>query len=142
MMMQFLADAAAAPDFQVSGNWLIAVLVATIPVIGAVWLKGKHTGLTEATNNVTIQAPVPIVPTSKVYSPPSFSQHMDAVRRIEKLELAHESLRKEVGMQFMKLIEVGEERKDKLIEKIESSAKGFHERVNQLVNEMNRNKGK
>ena len=122
-------------DFMISGNWLIGAGVALIPILGGVWIKAKKAGLSEATNNITIQTPVPTVPITKVYSPPTFSQHMEVVRRVDKLEASHEELRRELAASFRRLIDVGEERKDKLMDKIDASAKGFHERVNQIVNE-------
>lgn len=122
-------------DFMISGNWLIGAGVALIPILGGVWIKAKKAGLSEASNNITLQSPVPTVPISKVYTPPTYWQHMEVVRRVDKLETGQEEIRKEMGEQFRKLIEVGEERKDKLMDKIDASAKGFHERVNQIVNE-------
>ena len=122
-------------DFMISGNWLIGAAVALIPILGGVWVRAKKAGLRAATNNITLQAPVPTVPISKVYTPPTYWQHMEVVRRVDKLETGQEEIRKEMGEQFRKLIEVGEERKDKLMDKIDASAKGFHERVNQIVNE-------
>jgi adenine-specific DNA methylase len=126
-------------DFMISGDWVVTAAVGLIPVLSGVWIKAKRAGLREATNNITLQAPVPTVPISKVYSPPTFSQHMEVVRRVEKLETSHEELsrelRREMGESFRRLMEVGEERKDKLMDKIDASAKGFHERVNQIVNE-------
>jgi hypothetical protein len=126
-------------DFMISGNWLIGAGVALIPILGTVWIRAKKAGLSEAKNNITIQTPVPTVPVSKVYSPPTFFQHTELARRVDKLEINHEELsrelRREMGESFRRLMDVGEERKDKLMDKIDASAKGFHERVNQIVNE-------
>lgn len=64
MITQMLAEAAPAGDFQISGNWIIALLVAIIPVLGGVWIKAKQVGRTEAQDsNVTIQKPVPTIQT-------------------------------------------------------------------------------
>lgn len=52
------------PDFQISGNWLIAMLVAIIPVLGGVWIKAKQAGRAEvADSNVTLKKPVPTIQT-------------------------------------------------------------------------------
>lgn len=50
------------PDFMISGNWLIGALIALIPVLGAVWIKAKQAGRTEAQEStVTVKKPVPTV---------------------------------------------------------------------------------
>lgn len=59
MMMQILAEAATDPDTMISGKWLLAIIPAVIAALGAVWIKAKSAGIKEATNNVTIQSPVP-----------------------------------------------------------------------------------
>lgn len=56
-MMPILAD------FMISGEWVVGALVTLIPIIGAVWIKAKQAGLREATNNITIQPPIPEVTT-------------------------------------------------------------------------------
>lgn len=63
MTMQLLAEAAAAPDTMISGKWLLAIIPAVIAALGAVWVKAKNAGIREATNNITIQSPVPEVTT-------------------------------------------------------------------------------
>lgn len=132
-LFPYLAETTAAADPMISGNWIIAVIGALSTAVAMIY--GKRQGVKEATSGVILQTPVPTVPTTKVFTPPTYSQHMEVVRRVERLETAHEELRRELGESFRKLIEVGEERKDKLMDKIESSARGFHERVNQIVNE-------
>jgi hypothetical protein len=64
MMMHYLAQTAEA-DFQVSGKWIIALLVAVIPIIGGVWMRAKAAGKSEVehSRDVTIKAPVPTVRT-------------------------------------------------------------------------------
>lgn len=57
-----LADAGA--DVMISGNWIIALLIALIPVLGGVWIKAKAAGRTEAQDNhVTLKKPVPTIQT-------------------------------------------------------------------------------
>lgn len=63
MMMELLANAAQ-DDFLISGKWLIALAVAVIPALGAVWIKAKQTGLKEAQeSSVTLKKPVPTIQT-------------------------------------------------------------------------------
>lgn len=52
------------PDFMVSGNWIIGMMIAIIPVLGGVWIKAKQAGRTEATDsNITLKKPVPTIQT-------------------------------------------------------------------------------
>lgn len=117
----------------ISGAWLTTFVVGIITAIGGVWLKGKSQGVKEATNNITIQSPMPEVPVKKVYSPPTFSQHMDLVRRVEAVESNVAELRRDQMKQFRDLLEVGEARKDAILERFNTVADGFHARVDQVL---------
>lgn len=121
-------------DFMISGEWLTAFVVAIIGAIGGVYVKmrGEVKKATE-TREVKLTEPVSEVPVKRVYSPPSFSQHMEIVRRVDALESDHRQLRKDMAENFLKLMEVGETRKDTIMEKIDDVAKGFHARVDQIV---------
>lgn len=114
----------------ISGDWLIALAVTGIPAVIIAWKKGVSKG---QTNKVTLPDPMPEVPVKRVYSPPSFSQHMDLVRRIEVMESNVADLRRDQAQQFLRLMEVGEKRKDDILEKFETVARGFHSRVDQLI---------
>lgn len=143
MIYLLLAEtAAAAPDTLISGTWLTGFVVAVIGAAAAACanVQGRKKGLRDATNNVTLQSPMPEVPVRKVYSPPSFSQHMDLVRRVEAVEGGISDLRRDQAQQFIRLMEVGEKRKDDIFEKIDTMATGFHSRVNQLVSEQRHHK--
>jgi hypothetical protein len=70
-------------DFQISGKWLIAVLVAIIPVIGGVWLKGKSSGKNEVENAVTLKKPVPTILTREE---PAWATKPELVEHIERTE--------------------------------------------------------
>jgi len=129
MIFSMMANAAADP--MISGNWIIGVIGAI--AAGVALVLGKMQGRKEAARDVTLQAPVPEIPVKKVYSPPTFSQHMEIVRRVDALETDNRVLRREMADGFLKLMTVGEERKDKIMEKIDDVAKGFHSRVDQIV---------
>jgi hypothetical protein len=139
MMIPLLAQAAE-QDFQVSGKWIIALLVAVIPLIGAVWIKAKAAGRGET----KISEPVPEIPTKRVYSPPTFSQHQDLVRRVgmlenetkehrEYVEAQLRDIRREQNEQFVKLMNAGETRKDAIMESMNDMVRNFHSRVDQLI---------
>ena len=130
----------------ISGEWLISfgkmVLVAAGPA-GAAWIIAFKKGKASKTST-KIEDPVPEVPVKRIYTPPTFSQHQDVVRRVAALEAeAKETrehfegqlrqIRSEQHEQFVKLMEAGEMRKDMIFEKIESMARGFHSRVDQII---------
>jgi hypothetical protein len=99
MIFSMMANAAADP--MISGNWIIAVIGAIAAGVAAV--LGKMQGRKEGMNSrdVTLQAPVPEVPVKKVYSPPTFSQHMEIVRRVDALEADQKILRREMAESFL-----------------------------------------
>lgn len=120
----------------ISGEWITAFVVAVITAFGtamAAYRKGQANPA--PSRDVTLKEPVPEVPFKRVYSPPSFSQHMDLARRVGELEIDVKTMRREQGEQFRRLLEVGEERKDKIFEKIDNMARGFHARVDQIMDD-------
>lgn len=130
-------------EFMISGDWMVAALIALIPVIGGVWIKAKRAGAKQA-GEVTLKDPLPTMPTQRVYSPPSFSQHMEVVRRVallesdaretrEYVETQLREIRREGAEQFVKLMQAGESRKDDICNKFDTVARGFHDRVDQIM---------
>lgn len=136
MMFQLMADAVSGVTPAAGGDGM-TMSVAAITAIGvavAAVLKAYKAGVQKgAATETTIKDPVPEVPVRKVYSPPTFSQHMEIARRVDALEADQRVLRREMAEGFIKLMQVGEERKDKIMEKIDDVAKGFHSRVDQIV---------
>jgi hypothetical protein len=62
MTMELMANAGGGDDLMISGKWLIALAVAVIPALGAVWIKAKALGQKEAQEaSVTVKKPVPTV---------------------------------------------------------------------------------
>lgn len=130
-------------DLMISGEWIIAFCVAVIGAIGGVYVKARKDGLKSAeSREVTLKEPVPPLEVGRKYSPPTFHQHMALEKRVSAMENDVRELRRDLAAQFNRLLEVGEERKDKIMASIESMTVGFHQRVNQIVSEMNRNDNK
>ena len=133
----------------ISGEWITSLIVAAITAVGGVFVAYKKGQANpNPGRDVNLKDPVPEVPIKRIYTPPTFSQHQDVVRRVAALELeAKETrehfegqlrqIRNEQHEQFIKLMEAGESRKDMIFEKIESMARGFHHRVDQLVSNPN-----
>lgn len=139
----------AVPDAQISGTWvleLVTKIFGGLAVLaGAVWAaykKGQKAPATETT--ATLKEPVPEIPTRRVYSPPTFYQHQELVRRVslieaeakehrEHMEEQLRDIRREQSEQFVKLMTAGEARKDQIMENMNSMVRAFHARVDQLV---------
>lgn len=130
MMMHILAETAGTPDTLISGNWLIAVIGALASGIALV--IGKRQGLKEATNNVTLQAPVPTVPVREIKLPPSWDAHHALVDRVHVLEVATSELRRESALHYQELIKAGGDRERHISDKLDGIARAIHHRIDEL----------
>lgn len=131
-------------ETMISGEWLTGFTVAIIGAIGSsllAWKKGEAKGRGE---NVTLKEPVPELPVRKVYTPPTFSQHQELVRRVAALETESKEhreyvegqlrdIRREQSEQFVKLMNAGETRKDAIMDSINDMVRSFHSRVDNLI---------
>jgi hypothetical protein len=82
-MMNLLAETAVAGDPMISGNWIIVLIGAIASAVVAI----SRVQVNRARKSrVTLEEPVPTVPTKKVSSPPSWDQHVALVERVSKLE--------------------------------------------------------
>ena len=136
--MIYLAQAAATSDPMISGNWIVAVIGALASAFALFY--GKRQGLKEATNNVTLQNPMPELPIRKLLTPPSWDAHralMDRVLVLEAatLELRKDSaeLRRETNLQYHELLKAGGERETHLSDKLDGIARSIHARIDELM---------
>lgn len=135
-LLLVLATAApAADDAMISGNWIIGVIGALAS--GGALLVGKWQGRKEA---LTIKEPVPTVPTSKVSTPPTWSDHKALAERVNRTEadiLRIEGELKEMRVQqtnqFQTLMAAGAEREARIGDKIEGFARAIHARVDDMM---------
>lgn len=125
--MNYLAET------MISGEWITGFVVAVIGAVGAFLArqKGKAEGRAET---ITLTDPMPEVPTKQVFSPPTYHQHEALAHRVTRVEVSVDQLRRDQQEQFTKLLQAGETRADRLAEKIDGVAVGFHRRVDQLLN--------
>lgn len=119
-------------DLMTPEGAIISFTVAVITAGGgaiAAWKKAetKYRG-------VRIKDPVPEVPVRHVSTPPSYHQHQALAERVTRVEVSVDQLRRDQQEQFGKLLQAGETRADRLAEKIDGVAVGFHRRVDQLLN--------
>jgi len=126
----------------ISGEWLTGLIVAVTGAIGSALVAYKKGAASR--QDVSLQSPVPEVPTRKVSYPPSWDAHRALCDRVglvetevvkcrDNFEAQLREIRREQSEQFIKLMQAGETRKDMIFDKIESMARGFHHRVDQLM---------
>lgn len=70
---------------------------------------------------------------ARVYTPPTFYQHRQLEQRVVRLEQGIEDLRKDQAEKFTQLLQAGQERADRLIDKMDDVARAYHARVDQLM---------
>lgn len=101
--LPFLAEVAATaaphtppPDQMLSGNWLLYAFGVVVTTAVGAWMRisGKKAGISEATNNITIQHPVPELPIREIKTV-TWDLHTGLERRIEAVERDQRELRKE-----------------------------------------------
>lgn len=121
--MPMLAEAA--PDPQISGNWILAVLGALGTILAGIYghAKGK------SAQRFSLEAPVPEVPFRKVPGVPSWNDHLTLIARVDRLEKHIDDLRKEQAEQFKDILEAGSERERRLADKIDAVAREWHARM-------------
>lgn len=132
------------PDAMISGDWILKLIGALFT--GAALLLGRYWGRREAAG-VTLESPVPELPVRKVFTPPSFSQHQELVRRVAALEYETKShreyveaqlrdIRRESSEQFVKLMNAGEVRKDAIMESFREEMNRIYTRLNSVSDQL------
>ncbi|WP_338287200.1 hypothetical protein [Luteolibacter sp. LG18] len=135
-----LAEAAAAPDSQLSGEWVLKMIGALFAGLALIVpaLVGVHRHATtkerERHRNVTVQAPFPTVSVQANNPPhPSWDQHQALAARVDLIETAVEKLRTEQAAQFKEIITSGHEREKNITaafnDKIDDVARDWHGRL-------------
>lgn len=132
--------ATAAPDPQVSGTWVLALIGKVFGgltlLAGAVFGAHKHGQKKERqrlSGEVTLKPPVPTVPTQKVFSPPSWDQHTALEARMTRAEGEIKAVREIQSQQYVDILKHGQERETRLAEKIDASARVVHARLDELL---------
>ena len=128
--MNFLADAAVT-DHLISGEWLIAVIGALAS--GAALLLGKRQGIKEATNNVTLQSPVPTVPFQKVQGNVTWDHFQPLVTRMDRLESHLDKVRKEQSDQYREILDAGAQREQRMTTHFDTTVLNMTNRIDSLL---------
>lgn len=132
MIPLFIPHTIAQTDPMIPGSWLTTFVVAVIGALGAVWMKqkGRQQGRAE---NVTLNSPIPTVPTLKIVTPPSWDQHKALADRVATLEERLTIQERIQSERFIKLMEAGEARKDAILDKFSHDIADVYQRINQIA---------
>jgi hypothetical protein len=129
-MLQFLAETMGDGN----GLWVSAATIGAIGLAVAGIVKAFKVGEAKGkTQDVNLKDPVPEVPIKRVYSPPTFYQHQELVRRVslieaeakehrEHMDAQLRDIRREQAEQFVKLMNAGEVRKDAIMDHMNHDA--------------------
>ncbi len=138
MMLDLLTlAAAAAPDPQISGAWVLElvakIFVGIAVLIGAAWAAWKKAEARfRPKGDVTIQAPIPPITVFSASGPVTLDQHNALAKRVERVEAEVKEIRIEVGKQYAQILEAGHERELRIMQKIDASARAQHARLDEL----------
>ena len=119
-------------ETMISGDWIVTIVVAVIGAVGAAIAKqrGKAEGRNE---RVTLDSPVPEVPTRKVLTPPSWDAHRALCDRVTKIEETTSELRRDLAGQYRELMQAGAAREASITDKLDGIARGIHARIDDLM---------
>lgn len=125
-------------ETMVSGEWLIALVVAVIGAVGSALVAYKR-GVAAA-GDVTLKSPVPTVPMSKVSTPPTWDAHRALCDRVKRTEDETAELRKDIAvvrhdldLQYRELLKAGAAREQSISDKLDGIARGIHHRIDELI---------
>lgn len=109
----------------VGAGVIAAAGVAAAGVIAA-YKKGRGDG-------VQLQEPVPDIPVTRKYTPPTFFQHRELEKRVDKIEIGMETLRRDQADQYRRILSAGEARTDRLADKLDGMARSIHARIDNMI---------
>jgi hypothetical protein len=127
---QAAADAASGASVLTIGAGAIAALGGAVAAVIAAYRKGL-----KERASMTLEPPVPEVPVTmtRKFSPPTFYQHTALEKRVSKVEQSVDDLRREQAHQFQTLLQAGEARADRLLDKLDGVARGIHGRIDAML---------
>lgn len=115
----------------ISGDWLTGLAVAVTGAVGSALVAYKK-GAASATET-TLKSPVPVVPTQKVSTPPSWDAHRALADRVTRVEEATQELRRDISLQYRELMTAGSVRETNISDKLEGIARSLHARIDQII---------
>lgn len=129
-------------DFMISGEWLTTIVVAIIGALGGVWMRAKKAGLAEATNNVTLQSPVPRFGVD-MREDPEFVTHNQLNGHLDRIESTFEEIKESLAGErgiarlangnLHKRIDAMSEKFGDRLSNLEGTSRGVKETVDKLL---------
>ena len=116
---------ASASDGSVPGEVVVAIIGAIFTGLGV--LAGKKLEKAATASDVTIKnQPVGVV---KHQQPVTWADHINLVRRVDRIDSHLDAMRKESSDQFKDLLEAASSRENRIIDKIDDVARAIHARI-------------
>lgn len=123
--LPLMADAS--PDPQISGNWIIHVIGTIATAAALFWGKSQRDRAKAAETETTIKGqPIGVV---KHQQPVTWADHINLVRRVDRIDLHLDQMRKESSDQFKDLLEAASGRESRIMDKIDDVARAIHARI-------------
>lgn len=116
-----------AADPMISGNWIVHVIGAIATGAALFWGKGQRDRAKAAETETVIKGqPIGVV---KHQQPVTWSDHINLVRRVDRIDQHLDAMRKEGSEQFKDLLEAASSREARIIDKIDDVARAIHARI-------------
>lgn len=117
--------AAASAEGSVSEKAVIGIIGAIFTGLGV--LFGKYMS---QKNDVTVKdQPIGVMKHQPVVT---WSDHVNLVRRVDRIDIHLDELRKESSEQFRDLLEAASSRESRIIKELHDVARGIHERIDNI----------
>ena len=118
-------------ETMIPGDWvlsLVKIIIGGLTGGSAVWWITKR----NTKQSVQIEDPSK-VQTERVYSPPTFWQHRALERRVGAIETRQDAMDRENRDNFLKLMEAGEARQNRLMDKMDDMKAAINKRIDEKL---------
>lgn len=120
-----MANAQADP--MISGNWIIHVIGAISTAAALFWGKQQRDRAKAAETETVIKGqPIGVV---KHQQAVTWADHINLVRRVDRIDTHLDAMRKESSEQFKDLLEAASGRESRIMDKIDDVARAIHSRI-------------
>lgn len=130
MISELMANTAS-PDPQISGAWIISVITTLGGIILGLWGKKQHDRAKAAETETIIKGqPIGVV---KHQQAVTWADHINLVRRVDRVEAHYDELRKDASEQFKDLLEAASSRESRIIKELHEVARSIHDRIDKIT---------
>lgn len=134
-LMMVLAQVTAAADPQISGAWvleLVAKIFGGLAVVVAAVYAGYKKGDADRRTKGSVTIDGQPIEFKKQAPLVTWSDHSSLASRVERLEGHIDKMRDEQAAQYRSLLESGQERENRIKDKIDVVAREWHERIDEF----------